>query len=268
MKFKKFNISNEMIIGLIKYLVLVQARMGSSRLPGKVMKLISGKPDIQWVLERVSQSKYIDDVMLVTSVNKNNIPLIHFVSGLGYRVFIGSEEDVLDRYYQAARLVNPEYVIRITADCPLFDWRYLDMAIEQIKPETDYLGEFTESFPDGLDIEIIKYGILEEIWKKSEMLSEREHVTQYVRKHPNIYKVQNLECPISGIGDLRLTLDEEEDFELICKIYEYFISLGKKYFVTEDILGFIQNNPGLKELNCMYKRNEGLLKSLKNDRVV
>lgn len=84
--------------------------------------------------------------MFVTSINKNNIPLIHFISGLGYLVFVGSEEDVLDRYYQAARLVNPEYVIRITDDCPLFDWGYLDMAIEQMKPETDYLGELQKAF--------------------------------------------------------------------------------------------------------------------------
>lgn len=252
----------------MKYLVLIQARMGSSRLSGKVMKNIAGKPDVQWVLERVSRSKKIDDIMLVTSVDKNNIPLIHFVSGLGYRVFVGSEDDVLDRYYQAAKLIKPEYVVRITADCPLFDWRYLDMAIDQMNSNTDYMGEMTESFPDGLDIEIIKYAVLKEAWQKADLQSEREHVTQYIRKHDDIYYLQNFECPISGLGSERWTLDEEEDFQLIDKIYGHFLSVGKEDFVTEDIMEFLNDNPQIKKINSKYDRNEGLLKSITNDKIV
>lgn len=252
----------------MKFLVLIQARMGSSRLSGKVMKNIAGKPDIQWVLERVSRSKKIDAIMLVTSVEKNNIPLVHFVTGLGYPVFVGSEDDVLDRYYQAAKLIKPEYVVRVTADCPLFDWRYLDMAIDQMNSNTDYMGEMTESFPDGLDIEIIKYAALKEAWQKADLQSEREHVTQYIKKHPEIYCLQNLECPISGIGSERWTLDEDEDFQLIDKVYRHFLSIGEEDFVTEDILGFLDENPQIRELNSQYRRNEGLLKSVANDRIV
>jgi len=229
------------------------------------MKKISGKTDLEWVLERVKRSKKIDEVMVITSIEKNNLPLIKLCTELNTRVFVGSENDVLDRYYQAARLLEPEYVIRITADCPLFDWNYLDLAIEQLEADTDYMSELTESFPDGLDIEIMKFSVLEEAWQNAKMASEREHVTLYIRNHADKYKLQNYECPISGIGDKRWTLDEPADLELIEKIYEYFINQGKENFVTEDILNFLRVNPALNSINAMINRNEGLSKSLKND---
>lgn len=185
----------------MKYLVMIQARCGSSRLPNKVLKDIAGKTDLQWVIERVRRSRLIDEVMVVTSIDKNNLPLIRLCTELGVRVFVGSENDVLDRYYQAARLLQPEYVVRITADCPLFDWRYLDMAIEQLEDGTDYMAELTESFPDGLDIEIIRYPALKRMWKEAGLSSEREHVTMYIKNHPEQFAIQNLECPIAGIGN-------------------------------------------------------------------
>ena len=252
----------------MKYLVLIQARCGSTRFPNKVLADLSGKSDLQRVIERVKNSKLIDEVMVITSIEKNNLPLIELCAKLQTRVFVGSEDDVLDRYYQAARLIKPEYVIRITADCPLFDWRYLDLAIEQLKPETDYLAEMTESFPDGLDIEIMKFSALKEAWENARMASEREHVTLYIRNHLDEYQVQNFECPIHGIGHKRWTLDEPADLELIEKIYGHFINLGKEDFATEDILGFLAENPQLEDINSMIGRNEGLRKSLNNDKIL
>lgn len=252
----------------MKYMVMIQARCGSSRLPNKVLKEFSGKSDLQWVIERVQRSRHIDEVMVLTSINKENLPLIKLCSELGVRIFVGSEEDVLDRYYQAAKLVKPQYIIRVTADCPLFDWRYLDMAIEQMDMDTDYMAEMTESFPDGEDIEIIKYSVLKECWEKAKLSSEREHVTLYVKNHPEQFKIQNLECPIQGIGHKRWTLDEKEDYELISAIYKYFVSQGREDFATEDILSFLTENPGLERLNAGYERNEGLKKSLANDRII
>lgn len=250
----------------MKYLVLIQARCGSTRLPNKVMKDICGKPDLQWVIERVKRSKKIDEVMVITSIEKNNLPLIELCAKLGVRIFVGSENDVLDRYYQCAKLLHPDYVIRITADCPLLDWRYLDMAIEQMNSETDYLSETTESFPDGLDIEIIKFSALKDAWENAKMTSEREHVTVYLRNHPEKYKIQNLECPISGIGNMRWTLDEDEDYELINRIYSHFLSNYKEDFITEDIIKYMQDNPELQLINMKYARNEGLVKSLRDDK--
>lgn len=251
----------------MKFLVLIQARCGSSRLPNKVMKKLSGKTDLEWVIERVKRSSHTDEVMVITSIEKENLPLIGLCADLGVRVFVGSENDVLDRYYQTAKLLRPEYVIRITADCPLFDWRYLDMAIEQLEEDTDYMGQMEETFPDGLDIEIMKFSALKESWQLAELTSEREHVTQYIRKHPERYKIQNLECPIKGIENKRWTLDEEEDYRLIDEIYRYFISQGREDFVTEDILEFLQEHPEIEEINKRFIRNEGLAKSIAEDRI-
>ena len=252
----------------MRYLVLIQARCGSTRLPNKVMKEISGKTDLQWVIERVRRSKKIDEVMVITSIEKNNLPLIRLCTELETRVFVGAEEDVLDRYYQAAKLIKPEYVVRITADCPLFDWRYLDMAIGQMKEDTDYMAELTESFPDGLDIEIVRFSALKLSWQNARLASEREHVTMYIKNHPDMFRIQNLECPIAGIGGYRWTLDEDEDFRLISSIYGHFISLGKEDFATEDILAYLKDNPDISKINSRYARNEGLAKSIANDKIL
>jgi spore coat polysaccharide biosynthesis protein SpsF len=137
-----------------------------------------------------------------------------------------------------------------------------------MKPETDYLGEMTETFPDGLDIEIMKYAALKESWEEAVMASEREHVTQYIRKHPEKYNLQDLECPIKGIGNKRWTLDEDADYEMICHVYEYFIGRGKEDFVTEDILEYLNRHPEIENLNAGIGRNEGLRKSIAEDQVV
>lgn len=252
----------------MKYLVLIQARCGSTRFPNKVLADLCGKTDLQWVIERVKRSKLVDEVMVITSIEKNNIPIIKLCAELNTRVFVGAEEDVLDRYYQAAKLIEPEYVIRITADCPMFDWRYLDMAIEQMDENIDYLSGITESFPDGLDIEIIRYSVLVESWKEAKLKSEREHVTQFIRKHPERYRLKNFECPIKNIGKKRWTLDEDRDYEMISQVYKHFIFNGKEDFVTEQILEYLKEHPEVECLNMDIQRNEGLMKSLESDSVI
>lgn len=249
----------------MKFLALIQARCGSSRLPNKVLKEFSGKTDVEWVVERVKRSEYMDEVIVITSIEENNLPLIELCAKSGIRVSVGSENDVLDRYYQTAKLFQPEYVIRITADCPLFDWRYLDMAVGQLEEDTDYIGQIEESFPDGLDIEIVKFSALKKSHELAKMVSEREHVTQYIRKHPEFFHIKNLVCPIQGIAEKRWTLDEPEDYILIQQIYEHFISQGKEDFVTEDILEFLKQNPQLEKINSKYSRNARLDESIQND---
>lgn len=150
----------------------------------------------------------------------------------------------------------------------MLDWRYLDYAIDSLKPETDYLSELTEMFPDGLDIEIMKYNALKESWREAIMSSEREHVTQYIRKHPEKYKLQDLVCPIEGIGSKRWTLDEDDDYEMIQNVYNHFINSGKEDFVTEDILEYLAQHPEIERMNANIGRNEGLAKSIAEDRVV
>lgn len=247
-------------------LVLIQARMGSSRLPNKVLKDICGKPDLRWVIERVQRSQRIDEVMVVTSIEKENLPLIKLCAELGVRVFIGSENDVLDRYYQAATLLKPMNIVRVTADCPMFDWRYLDEALEIF--DADYLWMGENSFPDGLDLEIMTYESLQKAWEQANLQSEREHVTPYIRNHPELFSIQLFDFPIKGYGNCRWTLDEEKDYEMISTVYRYFVSRGKTDFVTEDVLEFLKENPDVESINNMISRNEGLSKSIREDKVV
>ena len=248
---------------------MIQARCGSTRLPNKVLKDLCGKPALQRMIERVSLSKKVDEVMVVTSIEKNNLPILSLCSSIGVRVGIGSEDDVLDRFYQTAKLLRPEYVIRLTADCPCFDAELLDLAIENLQSDVDYCGMTSESFADGLDLEIIKFSALEKSWKEAEHSFEREHVTQYIVRHPEIFKTQNFESPVGYFGDHRWTVDEPEDFELVSRIYEHFIGeLHTEEFGYREILAFLNDHPEIKAINRMYTRNEGLVKSIKNDHIV
>ncbi len=253
----------------MKYLAVIQARCGSTRLPNKVLKDLCGKPALQRMIERVKRSKTIDEVMVITSIEKNNLPILNLCSALGVRVGIGSENDVLDRFYQTVKLIKPEYVIRLTADCPCFDAELLDQAISEMKYNTDYMGMLSESFADGLDLEIMKYSALEKAWKEAVHSFEREHVTQYIIRHPEIFTLQNFESPIGYFGNHRWTVDEAEDFEVVKLIYEFFLNTEKgSEFGYKDILEFIKDHPEIKDINKMYVRNEGLAKSIKEDRIV
>ena len=253
----------------MKYLAMIQARCGSTRLPNKVLKDLCGKPALQRMIERVQQSKKVDEVIVVTSIERNNLPILKLCSDLGVRVGIGSENDVLDRFYQTAKLLNPEYVIRLTADCPCFDSGLLDMAITEMDDSSDYLGMLSESFADGLDLEIMKFAALEKSWKEAKHSFEREHVTQYIVRHPEIFKLQDFKSPIGDFGDNRWTVDESEDFVLVQKLYEHFLNSDKgEAFNYKDILDFLEENQEIKAINSMYARNEGLQKSIKEDHIV
>ena len=251
----------------MKYAAIVQARIGSSRLPGKILADICGKPVLQWILERVQKSKNVDEVFVATSIMPDNLPVVKLCAELGIRVFVGSEDDVLDRYYQIAKLVRPEYVVRVTADCPCYDWTVLDRAIDELRPCTDYFSGLGETLPDGLDIEIIRFGALEAAWYEAELLSEREHVTSFIRNNFERFVHQNFVCPYGDLGHMRLTLDEEADLALIKCIYENFCNAGNPHFLTEDILKLFEHQPELARINAHIARNEGYAKSLLNDKI-
>lgn len=251
----------------MKYLVLIQARCGSSRLPQKVLLPLSGKLVIERVIERVKMSKLVDEVMVVTSIEKSNLPILNICAKNDIRVFIGSENDVLDRYYQAAKLLKPEYIIRVTGDCPLFDGGLLDQAIMELKPDTDYMGMMSETFADGLDLEIVKYSALKRAWEEANIQSQREHVTQYIIRNPEKFVLQDFRYEGESFGDKRWTLDEPEDYEFIKNIYERLVCDNEEFSYT-DILKLVQNEPHLENVNKMYTRNEGLAKSLLEDRIV
>lgn len=253
----------------MKYLVMIQARCGSTRLPNKVLRDLCGKPVLQRMIERVRRSRLVDEVMVVTSIEKDNLPILRLCTDLGVRVGVGSEDDVLDRFYQTAKLLKPEYVIRLTADCPCFDAELLDAAILGLKESTDYCGMTSETFADGLDLEIMKFSALEKAWREAAHSFEREHVTQYIIRHSELFEQMDFQSPVGYFGDHRWTVDEPEDFELVRKIYEHFVGdIHTEEFGYRDILDFLEEHPEIKAVNHKFTRNEGLAKSIREDRII
>ena len=254
----------------MKYLAMIQARCGSTRLPKKVLMDLCGKPSLQRIIERVRRSNAIDEVMVITSIDKANLPILRLCADMGVRVGIGSENDVLDRYYQNARLLNPEYVIRLTGDCPCIDHGLIDQAISQMPAEIDYCSNTIETtFADGLDFEIVKYSALKKSWLEASHSFEREHVTQYIIHNPDLFRQWNFASPVGDFSGHRWTVDEPEDFEVISKIYQHFLEDEKKEdFDYLEILDYLEKHPEVAEINRGYQRNEGLQKSIEEDEIV
>jgi len=211
----------------------------------------------------------VDEVMVITSIEKNNLPILGLCASIGCRVGIGSENDVLDRYYQSAKLLDPEYVIRITADCPCFDPELLELAIQSMSSGDDYCGMLSNMFADGLDLEIMKFSALKRAWKEANHTFEREHVTQYIVRHPETFRLYNFVSPIGDFGNDRWTVDEPEDYELVKRIYEHFlVEEHSDHFGYRDILYYLDAHPEIRSINAKFTRNEGLEKSIKKDKIV
>ncbi len=245
-------------------LAIVQARVSSSRLPGKVLKPIMGKPMIIHELERLQRSKRIDKIVLATSREESDDALADVVAKSGVDVYRGSLDDVLDRYYQCAKEYSPEHVVRITGDCPVIDWRVVDTVIDKHLAEgTDYTNE-TNRFPDGLDTEVFLFSALEIAWKQANLMSEREHVTLYIKNHPESFKIGKLDSELD-LGQMRWTVDEPRDFEFIRQVFEELYPI-KPDFAMQDILQLLERRPELLAVNQGIQRNEGLLKSLREDK--
>lgn len=248
-------------------IAVIQARMGASRLPGKVMMELIGKPVLWHVVSRVRRSSYVDEVVVATTFQREDLEIVKYCSNEGVRVFAGSEDDVLDRYYQVSKLFKPDNVIRITADCPLHDPSVIDQVVgKHIQESNDYTSNtMEETFPDGLDCEAVKFSVLKDSWEKARMASEREHVTQYIIKNSK-YKKGSVTSQVYR-GNERWTLDTEEDYAFIEKVFDRLYP-ANPWFGAGDVYQLLDEEPGLRDINSGINRNEGLLKSLKNDHAV
>lgn len=247
--------------------VILQARVGSTRLPKKVLKPILGKTAIEREIERIKKIKLCQKVILAIPDGKKDDPLEKIGKKIKVLVYRGSENNVLDRYYQAAKKFNLTDIVRLTGDCPLIDWQVCDEVISfYLQNKYDYVSNvWPPTFPDGLDIEVFSFQVLEKAWENAKLKSEMEHVTPYITNHPEIFKAGNLIRNGNDLSDLRLTLDEPKDLILIRKVYEALYK-KKKYFVLSDILKLFKEKPELLKINQNIKRNEGFLKSLKQDK--
>jgi spore coat polysaccharide biosynthesis protein SpsF (cytidylyltransferase family) len=249
--------------------VVIQARMGATRLPGKVMLEVLGKPVIWRVISRVSKAQLIDGLVVATTTKSEDDVIETFCRKNDISFFRGSDEDVLDRYYQCAKKHDLENIVRITADCPLHDPHVIDLVIKKYKSGNyDYISNTDPpSYPDGIDVEIFSLYALEKAWTNATLSSEREHVTPYIRKNKNLFRVGNVQKE-TDLSELRWTLDQEEDFRFIQTVYEKLSGSKNDIFYIDDILELIDKFPELLNINSNLKRNEGYLKSLKNDMVI
>jgi len=247
--------------------LITQARTGSKRLPGKVLMEINDNPLLKIHLDRLKKSKNVDKIIVATTLCVEDNLIEKLVTEWGYEVYRGSENDVLDRFYQAVKGIKPSWVVRVTSDCPLIDPLLVDKVIEYTKANNKDYGSnaIDETFPDGQDVEVFKFTSLETAWKNAKKESEREHVTPYIRNNSN-QKGENFFTSISyknniDFSKIRMTVDEPKDFELINKVITELGSNKNWLEYTEYII-----NNKLLEINGNIIRNEGYLKSLKNDK--
>ncbi len=239
----------------MKVVAIVQARMGSTRLPNKVMKMIGGVPMIELLLSRLSRAKEINETVVATSDDPRNDPLVQRVQALGYQCSRGSENDVLERYLQAARTAEADVVIRITGDCPLVDPVLVDDAVRHFKAtDVDYLCNISPpTYPDGLDIEVFTLSALERASLETQKEFDHEHVTPYLRESGKFRR--KAISHDEDLSNLRWTVDEPADFEVITRVVEHFAP--NQHFSWQQVLKLQQMQPHIFEANKQLIRNEG-----------
>ncbi len=251
---------------MTKIIGIIQARTDSTRLPNKILKDIQGKPLILHVIDRVQYAKLINKVILATTTRSVDTPLAELVQTQGIPVYRGNCDDVLDRYYQVATQYHAEVIVRITGDCPLTDPRVIDTVVQVfLQHNYDYVTNTLQpTYPDGLDVEVFSYKALKKAWSRATLASEREHVTAYIRTHPEQFTLYDVKNSVD-LSKLRWTVDQQEDLEFVREIFKWLYA-KQKIFYMEDIVTLLQKHPELQEINKGIQRNEGYLRSLKQDK--
>lgn len=236
---------------------IIQARTGSTRLPNKIFLDLAGKPVLARVLERLQKSNLISKIIVAIPVNLTDDVIEDYIQKnfpeVG--VFRGSEDDVLDRYYQAAKAHKADIIVRITSDCPLIDSETVDKVIQTlIDKKVDYAANVLDArtYPRGLDTEVFSFEALEKIHQEAKEKDEREHVTLYIRKYPEFFSTCNV-FNEQDYSSYRLTIDEEKDYSLIKIIYERLLPQNKNFDLKE-IVGLLKQNPELTKINQAVKQ--------------
>ncbi|TCS62993.1 spore coat polysaccharide biosynthesis protein SpsF [Varunaivibrio sulfuroxidans] len=245
--------------------VIIQARLGSSRLPGKVLKPLAGRTVLAHVLERARAISGIDVVCCAVPEGVADDPVADEARRLGVHVFRGSEKDVLDRYVRAARELSADVVMRVTSDCPAIDPAVCGGVLAAlIDRNADYASNNTPpSWPHGLDCEAVRFSWLERSAREATLPSQREHVTPYVRGHPDVRQA-HYPCPVAGLAEYRWTLDTARDYDFLCALFER-LPPGPEGWDYRAALAVVDANPDLRAINAGQDRYAGLKKSLAED---
>ncbi len=250
----------------MKVVAITQARTGSTRFPKKILKKICNQTLLEIHLNRIKKSKIINKIIVATTHKKDDDKVVELAKLSSVSFFRGSENDVLDRFYQSVKQLKPDFIIRLTSDCPLIDAELIDKMILYMQNcNADYISNtLKQEYPDGQDIEIFTFTVLESAWKNAKLKSDREHVTPYIIKNGtfsggNLYKTKNYKSP-KNYNQVRMTVDEEADYLTILEIVNT-LGLNKSWL---GYTNFVLDNPSIVQ-NHQIKRNEGYLKSLKNN---
>ena len=238
--------------------------MGSTRFPGKVMKVIEEKTILEYVFSQVEFSNKIKKIIIATTTNVNDNIIEEFCKNRNILNFRGSENDVLDRYYKCAKKFNLKNIVRITSDNPLIDPQIIDYCIEEfLKNDLDYIStEHPPTFPQGYAVEVFSINTLKIAWDNAKKNSEREHVTPYFYNNPKKFKIKNFSNK-ENFSNIRCTLDRENDFEFIKNI---IINIKKQPRLLNDVLKVVSEHPEFLNINKNNIYNEGYLKSLEQDK--
>lgn len=235
---------------------IIQARCGSTRFPNKVFALIDGKPLLWHVVNRLKYATKIDDIIVATTVSEKDDKIEEWCKKNNVHCFRGSEENVLNRYYSASEAFPSDYVVRITADDPFKEPKVIDAVITKLIEEGyDHVtNNLPPSFPEGLDCEAFKKSALDRSEKEAETAFEREHVTQYIYHHPEIFEIGNVSNP-ENLSYLRWTVDKDVDFEMVKAVYAHRNPANKGILLMDEILEILRINPEIEEINSEVERS-------------
>lgn len=235
---------------------IIQARCGSTRFPNKVFALIDGKPLLWHVVNRLKYATKIDDIIVATTVSEKDDKIEVWCKENNVHCFRGSEENVLNRYYSASEAFPSDYVVRITADDPFKEPKVIDAVITKLIEEGyDHVtNNLPPSFPEGLDCEAFKKSALDRSEKEAETAFEREHVTQYIYHHPEIFKIGNV-SNAENLSYLRWTVDKDVDFEMVKAVYAHRDTANKGILLMDEILDILKAYPEIEKINSEVERS-------------
>lgn len=244
---------------------IVQARMSSSRLPGKVLADVAGKPLLERVIERVQACKHVDRVVVATSTSSSDDLIAMWCNNYGVNIYRGSEKDVLDRFWQCAKLYQSEFIVRVTADDPLKDPQIISEAVQLCASGSDiaYASNTLEpSYPEGLDIEVVRYWALQQAAAEAKLPSEREHVFPYIWKQPERFSIRSFAMH-PNLSHWSWTVDVPADLEFVRSVFANF--RDQPLVSYKSIIRWLQLHPEIVQINSGRLRNEGYWKSLRED---
>jgi spore coat polysaccharide biosynthesis protein SpsF len=242
----------------MKIAAIIQARMGSTRLPGKILRTVNGKTLLEYQIERVKHAKMIDQIIIATTVNESEQPIVELCEKMRIDYYRGSEQDVLSRYYEAAKQFDVDIIVRLTSDCPVIDPEVIDIVInEYIKNRSsiDYVSNTLErTYPRGLDTEVFSFEALSKAYLEATLPRDREHVTAFFYTNPQLFNLMGFKSEFF-YGDYRWTVDTKEDFDLISLIIKQLYN-PNRLFLLDDVIKLLKGHPEWNEINSHIEQKK------------